>query len=236
MKKFLVGLVVGALLASGAAYGVKKYREAGWQEKINAANERARHYALQYREVSRSWHDLAIQTSEQDSLLKVVRQENEALADKLEQAGARISSLTRTRTRLQAKLDSSRTTVERDTSSPNTLVVNLDEQVVLSGGGGIRVYGPVRVETTGPSVRTALEVEGSFPLTVVISRHDNGEVGVDAFTGDPRLTVTQLDVVQEATPPPASGFSFAGVLSDQVFSLGPWLNRAVGAAACLAVR
>lgn len=234
MRNFVIGALVGALLSVGGYYLYHTQRAQAWENKVARANERAAHYVLQYRKVSDSWHDLAVQQTEQDSLLAEVRSRNAKLAERLAEERSRVQALVEARARLEAALDSSATTVRRDTTVRDpTLVVDVDERVTLQGGGYVQVRGPITVKIEEPSVSTRLDVEGEFPISIVVSRTPEGDVHVDAFTGDPRLSITRLDTEVHVEPP--AGVSAGFDLGRQVLGLSPWLNRAGGFLVGLAV-
>jgi len=227
----VVGFVLGLIVAGLAGFGWSRYQRQAFEARVGRANEKAAHYQLAYRAVAESWEDRARQLLDSRDLAVQLQEKNTALASDLRKRSAKILALEETRTRLEAALDSSASTVSQPDS--DTYDVALDESVQLEGGGYVAVSGHVRVKIAGPSVETALKVRGEFPLTVVMSRQPDGQVAVDAYTGDPRLTVTRLDVQRLAEQP--AGGSTAGLLrglAHELTGADAWINRALGFGAC----
>jgi len=227
----VVSFVLGLLVAGLAGFGWSHYQRQAFEARVVRANEKAAHYQLAYRSVAGAWEERAQQLLAAQDLAQQLRRTNAKLADNLAKRGAKILALEQTRTHLEAALDSSASTISQPDSG--TYDVALDESVQLEGGGFIRVTGSVRVHVAGPSVQTALKVRGDFPLTVVLSRAKDGEILVHAFTGDPRLQVSRLDV-QRLAEQPASG-SVSGLLrglAHELTGTDAWVNRVIGFGAC----
>lgn len=229
---FWKGLALGVALTLGLGYWYHSNRVEAFEENVRRANAEAQGWELAWNETQQAFEERAYQVLDHEQLEESLRAENEDLADALENAEARVLSITRTNTRLKARLDSSATSVAREDST--TYRVDLDERVTLQGGGFVRALGTILLETTGPTTETDLTVEGEFPLTVVLSRGPDQGIRVNAFTGDPRLSVTQLDVERLAERPAESGVGGAlDAIGQHLTDGSVWLGRIEGAGACL---
>lgn len=228
LKSFGVGALVGALLLAGLVWVGKVRMERNHAESVAAANARAEAHELSLNKYTQAYEELATQHLASEDLLAEVRARNDRLAQDLERSEATVLSLQDQVSTLDAKLDSSRTTARRSEEDSTTIVVDLDEAVYLDGGGFVRVQGPVTVEYDPPSARSRLSVRGRFPVTVVLSRTERGDVRVDAFTGDPRLAIERIDVQRLAETPDAGTAGFLEGLSAQFTSASAWINRIVG--------
>jgi type II secretory pathway pseudopilin PulG len=228
VKTFLYGFASGAFLLGLCAIIVTGLQRAEANARIDVANVAAEHFQIAYIEMVGAYEERAFVEKSQKELRKQLEADNEELARLVRDRDARIVSLEHTTTSLEARLDSSATTV--DVEPDGTYTVDLDESVVLDSGGYVRVLGTLSLETVGPSVTTDLSVLGSFPLSVVITEQPNGELAVFAYTGDDRLRVTTVDV----TTAPVRGTS--SVWSDIMGALRsptPWIGAAAGVAGCL---
>ncbi len=227
-NNFLTGLIAGLVVAVGGALAASAVASNAADARIDVANASAEHFQIAYVATALAWEERARIEREQSALMDLVRAENAQLADHLRSRDARILSLASTVASLEAKFDSSATTIAE--TGENLYVVSLDESLVLAGGGFVRVYGPITISVEAPrSVLTDLSVAGRFPISVVISELANGELAVHAFTGDPRLTIASIDVTRAAVERGSLLSGLAATLS----SPAPWIGAAVGAGACL---
>lgn len=232
IRSFLVGVLVGALLLTGAGWLYVQHRDEENAREVAAANARAADYELSYNAYLDAYQELAIQHLDSQEILDAVRERNERLADDLEGSQATVLSLQDQVAELDAKLDSSATTVDRP--SDNVFLVSIDESLRLHNGGSVRVRGPVRVTLEPLRADASLRVGARFPITVVISRTESGDMRVDAFTGDPRLSIAAINVEGLATQT-TTGPSFGGFLADQLTGVNEWANRILGGVAGIAI-
>ncbi len=228
MKTFLYGALSGLVLGLVVALAVNYVEGRTADARIDVANASAEHFKIAYVATARAWEERARIVREQSALMDMVHAENAQLADHLRSRDARILSLANTVASLEAKFDSSATTVAQTDSA--SYVVMLDESLLLNSGGYIHVSGPITLTITAPpTVLTDLSVTARFPISVVISELPDGQLAVHAFTGDPRLTIESVDVHRAAVD---RGSLFAG-LAAALSSPAPWIGAAVGAGACL---
>lgn len=233
VKDAILGVLVALVVGAGVWWYVDRSR---LSDQVAAANARAEHFDLAYGLTARAWEERARQVLNQRELVDSLQERNRDLAEKLGRRGATLLSLQDINARLRAKLDSSRTTVGQTDST--TFTVDLDESVYFEGGGRFQVRGRVVVEATEPAVETNLTASGGFPITVVLAREENGDLSVHAFTGDPRLSISRLDVTNNVSDPLTSkgpGVTLGNVLSN-VMSPLTWIKVAAGFGACLAIR
>ena len=240
LKKHALCLLGGAVIGGTAVFlvswHVTQLHDAELQARVAEANREADNWELAYLESAEAWTERAHQLLDgSEALADSLKEENRALANHLERAEADVLSLQRSVSRLEAKLDSSRSTV--DAVGDSAYQVALDEAVYLDGGGFLRVRGGVRIRLQEPpEVHTDLGVRGRFPLTVVLSEEPDGSVRVDAFTGDPRLSIEQIDVTRNRSP--ATGGSASGLFAGVVghfTGAESWFARAEGLLAGLLV-
>ncbi len=233
-KHYFAGVLTGALLLTfGAAWVIGK-NNAAHEQRIHTANVAAEHFQIAYVALADEagvWEERAFSITSQKEMLKQLEAENEGLAGIVRERDARILSLVRTEARLEAELDSSTTVVAQTDST--TYRVDLDESVVLDGGGYVRVFGPISIEVVGPTVQTDLAVRGSFPISVVITEQPDGQLAVFAYTGDDRLSITELDV--KTIPAAVARPGLFDALGRALVSPAPWIGAAAGFLGCLAV-
>jgi hypothetical protein len=231
MKTFLWGVLTGALLLSTIAGFVVVKNNAAAKQRILTANVAAEHFQIAYGEIAKAYEERAFSITSQKEMINQLEAENEELAGVVRDRDARILSLVRTEARLEAELDSSASVVAQTDSA--TYRVDLDESVVLDSGGYINVSGTVSINVVGPTVRTALGVRGSLPLSIVITEQPDGQLAVFAYTGDDRLTISNLDV---STVPAATAQSgLFDAIGRALSSPAPWIGAAAGFLGCLAV-
>lgn len=226
IKSFLVGLAVGALLAVSGGWLYLQEQEKDHAQEVAAANARAANFELAWDAYRNAYTDLATQHLEAEALLNELQERNPELARALEESEATVLSLQDQVSTLEAKLDSSATEASQEDSV--TYRIDLDESVWLAGGGNLRVHGPITLRVEPISVATDLSVLGRFPVTVVISEDGSGDLRVDAFTGDPRLSISTLDVQGLAREPAGGSSGFAGFLAGQLTGAEAWVNRILG--------
>lgn len=237
--KYARELLIAALVV-GAGFAV--YHEVtgeDLQSRLDAANSRADGYELVAQNLrndkgtlEEAYHELARQVTTEQELRQAAQRRSAALEEEL--TGV-LQTLAEIETRVEAEADSSESTVERE---GDVLALSLDERVYFDPSGHLRVSGRVEVQPATPEITdTDLLFEGAFPLTVVLSREENDDLSVTAYTGDPRLSVSQLDVIENVRDPlvESEREGFFDHLAGQLFDPGPWINRGVGAALmCLA--
>ncbi len=230
-KHYFAGVLTGALLLTfGAAWVIGK-NNAAHEQRIHTANVAAEHFQLAYVEVAKAFEERAFAVLSQKEMLNQLEAENEGLAGVVRERDARILSLVRTEARLEAELNESATEIAQTDST--TFRVDLDESVVLDGGGYVRVFGPISIEVVGPTVQTDLAVRGSFPISVVITEQPDGQLAVFAYTGDDRLSITELDV--KTIPAAVARPGLFDALGRALVSPAPWIGAAAGFLGCLAV-
>jgi hypothetical protein len=227
-------------VASLTAVGVYLHADSNsLRDRLQTANERAEAYQLQVMRLEdangtlqHAYRELALQTDESAEVRERLEDENAALADSIESV---LLSYQQVTTELDAALDESETEVA---DTPDGVDVSLNERVSFHGGGHLVVTGRLHIGLDPTRIiEREVHAAGEFPLTIVLSRAANDDLEVTAFTGDPRLGISQLDVVQNVQDPLTEDQGGLFELLDRaLFSPGPWIDRGIGAAVmCLIV-
>lgn len=232
LTPYVISFLMGAAVMGGLGWWWYSNKVEEFERDVHAATERARDWELAWNKYANAYEERALQFLEADSVNAHLKGINEQLLENLEDRGAKVLALQETITSLRARLDSSRTTASQ--VNDTTYNIALDESVTLNGGGHITVRGDVELITVGPEVTTDLTVGGEFPLNIVLSRNEDNEIVVNAFTGDERLRVTQADVRWTAERPASGGVGGVFEALGEHFTSGSvWLGRLEGAGACI---